>query len=337
MNLKPAEPNQIIYNPDNIIFPIVSNAFGGTEFMANNFKEKVLPHIPKIKKYNCILLPGKRIQSYDEILYDDREVIIWIHNLQDQFGDPKNEETAKTINKMFTNLDFIKKIKYVIVVSEYAKSQLIESSNIEESRIVVIHNAMNPSKNNNNKFVNDEKIKIIHTSAAERGFVVLANSLKYIDDDFRLDVFNDIHPDLDFISKEFKEIYKDERLFFHYKTPKKTVMDYVSQAHIFAYPCIYKETFCLSQTEAISAGCLPVYRNYASLPEVSINSGVSYEIDSDDPMSEEHAKLFASKLKYSINLIKNQKFNPEKKSKEINEKFSWENFKQSWINLHEKL
>jgi glycosyltransferase involved in cell wall biosynthesis len=335
--MNPAEPNQIIYNPDNIIFPIVSNAFGGTEFMAKNFKEKVLPYIPKIKKYNCILLPGKRIQSYDEMFYDDREIIIWIHNLQEQFGNPENEEIASTINKMFTNLDFIKKIKYVIVVSEYAKSQLIESSNIEESRIIVIHNAMNPSKTNNSKFTNDEKIKIIHTSSGERGFVVIANSLKYIDDDFRVDIFNDIHPDLDFISKEFKEIYKDERLFFHYKTPKKTVMDYLSQAHIFAYPCIYKETFCLSQTEAISAGCLPVYRNYASLPEVSINSGVSYEIDSNDPMSEEHAKLFASKLKYSIDLIKNKKFNPEEKSKEINEKFSWENFKQSWINLHEKL
>jgi glycosyltransferase involved in cell wall biosynthesis len=337
MNLKPAEPNQIIYNPDNIIFPIVSNAFGGTEFMAKNFKEKVLPYIPKIKKYNCVLLPGKRIQSYDEMLYDDREIIIWIHNLQEQFGNPKNEETARTINKMFTNLDFIKKIKYVIVVSEYAKLQLMESSNIEESRIIVIYNAMNPSKNNNKKFIIDEKIKIIHTSAAERGFSVIANSLKYIEDDFRIDIFNDIHPDLDFISKEFQEIYKDERLFFHYKTPKKTVMDYLSQAHIFAYPCIYKETFCLSQTEAISAGCLPVYRNYASLPEVSMNSGVSYEIDNDDPMSEEHAKLFASKLKYSIDLIKNKKFNPEEKIKEINEKFSWENFKQSWINLHEKL
>ena len=292
MILKPSEPNQILYNPDNIIFPVVSNAFGGTEFMVKNFKEKVLPHIPKIKKYNCMVLPGKQIQSYDQILYDDREIIIWMHNLQEQFGNPKNEEIARTINKMFTNLDFIKKIKYVIVVSEYAKLQLMQSSNIEASRIVVIHNAISPFK---------------------------------------------IYPDLDFMSKEFKEIYKDERLFFHYKTPKKTVIDYLSQAHIFAYPCIYKETFCLSQTEAISAGCLPVYRNYASLPEVSINSGVSYEINDDDPMSEDHAKLFASKLKYSIDLIKNKKFNPEEKSKEINEKFSWENFKKSWINLHEKL
>lgn len=337
MILRRSEPNQIVYNPDNAIFPTVSNAFGGTEFMAKNFKEKVLQELPKIKKYNCMLLPGKWIHTYEEMLNDDREIIIWIHNLQEQFGDPKNDKIAQTINKIFTNSDFIKKIKFVVVVSEYAKAQLIESSKIDASRIVVIHNAINPIDYNDKKFIIDDQIKIIHTSAAERGFVVLANSLKYIDDDFRLDIFNDINPDIDFIAKEFKEMYKDERLFFHYKTPKKTVIDYLSKAHILAYPCIYKETFCLSQTEAISAGCLPVYRNYASLPEVSINSGISYEIENNDPLNEEHAILFAQKLKSAIDLIKNKNFNPIEKSQEINQKFSWEVFKQSWINLHEKL
>lgn len=327
---------KINYNAyDNIFMPNIHH-FGGTEFMVKNFKEKVMPFIPKIKNYNCILLPGKISEEYDNYLKSEKEIIIWMHNLIEQFGN-ENETGNKLVQKYLNSQDFVKKIKYLIVVSEYAKQEILNTTMVDESKIIVIYNAIDPVLNDFNRFKNVENVKIIHTSSSERGFEILAKSLKYIDRDFRLNVYNDIHPDIYHVDPIIKEIYKDKRLFFYFKTPKKTIMDDLSKSHIFAYPSIYKETFCLSQVEAISSGCLPIYRNYGSLEEVSLKSGIFYEIEESLHFSENHYKIFAEKMTQGIDLVKSNYFNIKNNSEEINNKFSWKNFKQSWINLHEKL
>jgi glycosyltransferase involved in cell wall biosynthesis len=324
------------HNLDQKIFRTNPNFFNGTEFMVKNFKEKVMPLIPKIKNYNCIVLPGEVYDEYDDLVKSEKKIIFWIHNLVEQF-DANKVTGDKLVEKYFNTKDFVKKIKCVIVVSEYAKQEMLKSTILDESQIVVIHNAIDPIFNDTDRFKDVKNIKIIHTSASFRGFEILARSLKYIEHDFRLSVYNDIDPDIYEVSPFFKEIYKDKRLFFYSRTPKKTIIDDLSKSHIFAYPSIYKETFCLSQAEAISAGCLPVYRDYGALKEVSLNAGVSYKIEESLHFDEEHVKIFASKLTSGIELIKSNKFNIKNISEEINQKFSWENFKKSWINLHEKL
>ena len=39
----------------------------------------------------------------------------------------------------------------------------------------------------------------------------------------------------------------------------------------------------------------------------------------------------------SVRKVKSNKYNPALQSEEINNKFSWENFKNSWIELNEKI
>jgi glycosyltransferase involved in cell wall biosynthesis len=324
------------YDPYQKIFMTKTDVFGGTEFMVKNFKERVMPLIPKIKKYNCIVLPGIIYDEYNNYIKSEKQIIIWIHNLVEQFI--SNDVAGDNmIYKYLNTIEFVKKIKYLIVVSEYAKQEILESTMLDESQVVVIHNAIKPVFNDTNRFKNVKDIKIIHTSHSGRGFEILARSLKYIDHNFRLNIYNDINPDIYKVSPFFKEIYKDKRLFFYSKTPKKTVIDDLSKSHIFAYPSIYKETFCLSQVEAISSGCLPIYRNYGALKEVSLNAGISYNVEESLQLDEEHVKIFASKLTSGIELIKSNEFNITNISEEINQKFSWNKFKQSWINIHEKL
>lgn len=325
-----------IYNSQISIFETNPHRFGGTEFMLKNFKERILPEIQKIKNYNCILLPGKISQDKNYYLKSKKQIIIWMHNLVEQFG-YINTRKQSIVQEYLNDLEFIEKIKYVVVVSQFAKKELLKTTLLDESQIFVIYNAIDPVLNNSNRFKDIEKIKMIHTSSADRGFEIIAQSLKYIDYDFRLNVFNDIHPDKNKVNNFYKEIYKDSRLFFYGNTPKKTIMNELSTSHIFLYPSIYKETFCLSQVEAISAGCLPIYRKYGSLEEVSLNSGISYEIEEEKHFSEEHVKVFAEKINNGIELIKSNIFNIETKSKEINDLFSWDNFKNSWIQLHKKL
>lgn len=325
-----------IYNLQKSVFETSPYRFGGTEFMLKNFKERVLPEIQKINNYHCILLPGKISTNKEYYLKSNKQIIIWMHNLVEQFA-YVNTGKQGIIQEYLNDLTFVKKVKYVIVVSQFAKKELLEKTLLDESQIFVIYNAIDPILNNPNRFKNIEKIKIIHTSSADRGFEIIAQSLKYIDHDFRLNIFNNIHPDKNEVNDFYKEIYKDSRLFFYGDTPKKTIMDELSTSHIFLYPSIYKETFCLSQVEAISAGCLPIYREYGSLEEVSLNSGISYKIEEEKHFSEEHVKIFAEKINNGIELVKSNNFNIETKSKEVNDLFSWDNFKNSWIQLHKTL
>jgi glycosyltransferase involved in cell wall biosynthesis len=325
-----------IYNSQTSVFETNPHRFGGTEFMLKNFKEHVLSEIPKINNYHCILLPGKISQKKEYYLKSNKQIIIWMHNLTEQFG-YVNTTNQSIVQEYFNDLEFVKKIKYVIVVSQFAKKELLEKTLIDESQIFVIYNAIDPVLNNSNRFKDIKRIKMIHTSSADRGFEIIAQSLKYIDHDFRLNVFNNIHPDKNEVNDFYKKIYKDSRLFFYGDTPKKTIMNELSTSHIFLYPSIYKETFCLSQVEAISAGCLPIYRKYGSLEEVSLNSGISYEIEEEKHFSQEHVKIFAQKVNDGIELIKSNVFNIETKSKEVNDLFSWNNFKNSWFQLHKTL
>jgi glycosyltransferase involved in cell wall biosynthesis len=315
-------------NMDNI-FKANENIFGGTEFIQKYFKDEIVNLLPKLKNYNCLMFPGHREKLLIEYSFDKKQMILWLHNLPYNI----NGNFYELLNNDF----FINNIKYVIVVSEYAKHKTLQNTKLKEEQIVVIYNFIDPVYNNFLKFKDVKKINIIHTSSYDRGFEVFANSLKYIDLDFRLEVYNEINPDVNYVSDEYKKIYKDKRLFFYGKTPKKTVIDAVSRSHIMAYPAIIEETFCLSQVEALSANCLTVFNDIGALKEVSLGFGNSYKIEFDIIEIEKHAKVFAKELESAINKIKNKEFNPKNQKKIIDNKFSKENFKNSWINLHKKI
>jgi hypothetical protein len=109
-----------IYNSQTSVFETNPHRFGGTEFMLKNFKEHVLSEIPKINNYHCILLPGKISQKKEYYLKSNKKIIIWMHNLTEQFA-YLNTENQSIVQQYFNDLEFIKKIKYVVVVSKFAK------------------------------------------------------------------------------------------------------------------------------------------------------------------------------------------------------------------------
>ena len=38
-------------------------------------------------KYNCIILPGYINQNLNDYIYDDKEIILWLHNTTEQFNE----------------------------------------------------------------------------------------------------------------------------------------------------------------------------------------------------------------------------------------------------------
>ena len=301
------------------------NFFGGTEYAAKYFHKNILPNKKKFNNYQCIILPGL-MPDFQNIINNPKEIILWMHN---PFSQLQNE-------LLFNILDprFLKKLKYVIVLSNCHKEIIKKELGIPENKIIIISYGFDPIIKNENKFNEVEKIKIIYTSSADRGLEILCESLKYIEEDFELKIFSNIYPDLLEENNIFSQSSKDKRVVFFGQTPRNTVRKYFSESHIWAYPSIFLETFCLSLVEGISAECLSIYPNIGALKETSNGIGICYEYEDNKDL---HAKLFAKILTDSIIKIKNKEFNPKNQAQTIEESYNWKKFEKDWERLHEKL
>lgn len=302
-------------------FHTEEKVFGGTEFMIEEIR-KIIKDLYKFNNYNCVSVPG--LFYTEEIEYNKKPIIFWVHNNLNQL----NKISHTVIN------DYKHKTKLYVVPSEECKEELIKAvDGLDANKIFIIPHAINPLNYNPKKFENISKIEIMHISAPERGMELLLKSLKYVDHNFNLRIFNSFSPDIKDESNGFSRITNDERVIFYGRTPRKTVYKYFENAHIHAYPSIYNETFCLSQIEAMSAGCLCVYKynKENAIKSVSGDFGIGYEDRFKDP------KIFASHLNNAIEIIKNKKFDPSKQINYINNTFSWEKAKENWKKLEEYL
>ena len=314
-----------VNNFDYPVFNYVKTLFGGTEMMARYFHNNIYENVTNMKDYLCLIIPGTT-PKLEEMINGNKEIILWMHNFVHQFAGENIEFLASE--------PFLKKVKYIIVASEYQKQETAKILNISLDKIVVINNGIPIFEYNKEKFNKVDKVKIIHTSSPDRGLWTLLNSLKYIEEDFDLEIYNNFYPDTIINDPELESLCEDPRITFFGKTPKKIVDEALANTHIFAYPAEYVETFCLSLAEAISAGCLPVYTNFGALPEVSNGCGIMY----DKPFQNiNHDKVFAENLTKAIKMIKNNEWDPSEQIKLINSKYSFEQMTKQWLNFDKSI
>ena len=304
-------------------FNYAKDVYGGTEYMARTWEKLVLPHMVNMDKYLCMIAPGVTPDA-DGIIKDGRPVILWLHNTKSQFN-------PDYVAKVLGHQSVIDRIAYIVVPSMWHKLWSAEEFNISLDRIKVIPNAIHPLTYNAEKFSNIKQVKIVHTSSAYRGLPILMNSLKHIDADFRLEVYNDYNPDLHYHDDQDTI---DKRVRFFWKTPRRTVMEAVESAHILAYPSTYFETFCLSLAESQSAGNLAVYPELGALTEVGDMRGVVYEYDED---MRKHEAIFTGALTLAIQKVLSGEWNPAEQVESINSRYSWEKVTQDWIEFDKQL
>jgi glycosyltransferase involved in cell wall biosynthesis len=302
-----------------IAFAPVNNAYSGTEYMVHNFHKNIFPDMPKLNDYLAIVIPGIS-PNLENMLKWNGDIIVWLHNLVFQVDD--------ALTQILRMPQFKAKIKFVICVSQSHKDYIVKEMDIEESKVVVLNNAIYPLNYNPSKFDSPKQVKLVHTSSPDRGMPILLEAIKYIDRDFRLEIYNEFNPDY------YPEYTPDPRIKFFGRTPKATVLEAIESAHIHPYPAQYVETFCLSQVEAMSAGNLCVYPNIGSLPEVSNGFGISYDATEN---RENHIKLFADKLTEAIDMVADGNWHPEEQVNLINNKYSWDAIKKQWLDFHELL
>jgi glycosyltransferase involved in cell wall biosynthesis len=131
----------------------------------------------------------------------------------------------------------------------------------------------------------------------------------------------------------FDALRQTDNVTYHGHKDNKTVLEHLENSHIFLYPCVWKETSCISLIEAIRAGCLAIHPNYGALAETAASTTLLYDYSED--YNENANRCF--NILYGV--LEIEKNNNGWINKTANsEKFSLKNhdielFKQKWKSL----
>jgi glycosyltransferase involved in cell wall biosynthesis len=298
----------------NPIFSYSQEHFGGTETMARGFIKNILPDMVNIHKYYPVIIPG-HLPDIQTIGVDGSRYIFWLHNNISQF--------TPHVGRILNNNLVRKQTEYVVAVSEYERQVLAKELNMSLDKIIVIPNAIEPIIPTPHKFEDIKKVKIIHASSKDRGLKILLDAVPLIEEDFELNIFNDFYPDLP--HNYNMDAVNDPRVNFYGKTPRKTLYKFFADAHIHAYPSTYPETSCLTQMEALSAGCYTVHTDLGALRETSMGHGLMIPFENLSP------ELYAIKLSQAIRNVKQNGYDYTKQVRDVKDNFTWEKAKENWL------
>jgi glycosyltransferase involved in cell wall biosynthesis len=202
----------------------------------------------------------------------------------------------------YQNKDLFNRIDYTVYVSHWQYEKYRYIFQIPENRSIVIRNAILPMELK----TKPKKIKLIYTSTPWRGLDVLLDAFALLNrDDVELDVYSstiiygtEFHQSNEHHYAElFKRAQNMSNVNYHGYASNDEVRDALLNSHIFAYPCTWEETSCLSAIEAGMAGLSIVTTNLGALYE-TVNTWGKLVIYETNKMN--LAKKFASALNKAI-------------------------------------
>jgi len=292
------------------------NANGGTELVTRGILERISP-----EEFEGVQLITSRVRE----LKKRHKRILHLHDLA---GDPEVQHLKSDLSRnRFSKLVFCSNWQY-----ESYRNQLgvpwDDKSTVIANGIEPLGMMLKPT----------DKIRLIYTSTPHRGLEILVpvfeHLYKQFDGQIELDVFSSFNiygwPERDQPYEElFERCRQHPGINYHGFQPNSVVRGALEKAHIFAYPSIWQETFCIALAEAMSAGCLCVHPNLAALPETSGGLTVMYD-GNQNP--NEHAQVFAHTLAYAIENIRQNDMTPLLKYIK-----SFADTRYSWTNVIYKL
>ena len=302
----------------------VIDAKGGTEMMKEGLLKRLDPALAN--QYNIIC---SRVREISE----DKKNILWLH---DTFNDPeaahlKEEESRKRFAKL-------------VFVSDYQWNCYSLAHGIRPSESIVLKNAIEPIKLPEAK-EKSGPLKLIYHTTPHRGLEILVPVFERLYEDYgdkiHLDVFSSFNiygwPQRDEPYQELFQACKNHKgITYHGTQPNEVVREYLAAAHIFAYPCVWPETSCISLMEAMSASVATICPNLAALPETSANFAVMYQYHEDPNV---HANIFANVLNKVIDKFWQDEHQAKLNFQKIyaDNFYSWDQRILEWDNLLKSL
>jgi glycosyltransferase involved in cell wall biosynthesis len=321
-------------------------------------KREIKAYAPYLKKIPKDILNKFQIicdsnfyqeESIYKKLNQNKIRILWIHSYPIQ-----NEQILNSLEiepKPLANGGW-NKFHKIIFISHHQMENWINTYNIPRSHCNVMKHALEPIELQKKP---KDKIVLVYHSNPQRGLSLLVDVFERLCEEYdnielkvhsSLKIYNDKDNLLMKNALDWEEGYKKsdlyERLEKHSKIhnigylPNEELKKSLASSHIFAYPNIFVETFCLSLLEAMSAGCLCVHPNFGCLPETASNWTMMYDYHDKIIL---HKEIFYQHLKKAIDIVNNKKTQKHLKMQKeyVDYLFNSERRTQDWINLLESL
>ena len=269
---------------------ISSKSNGGTELQMRSLTGVIDPEL---------LSHFQIISSRPRELQEDKIRIMFFHDLA---GDP---EVAN-----FRDQNYRNKFHHNVFISDWQYQQFVDilkfpmtvNSSVIEVGFDPIEVDWEAKKS--------ETIRFCYTSTPNRGLEILIPVFDHFSKhhpDVHLDVFSSFKIyGWDDMDRQYETFYNDIRkhpqMTYQGFVPNSDLKDYLSKAHVFAYPCIWPETSCKAMEEAMSAGLLCVHPNFAALPLTSGLLNQMYPFDRDKNV---HGNILVQELEKAYDFIKN--------------------------------
>ena len=265
---------------------------GGTELMKRRLANALDPELLDNFQIVC-----SRVRELDP----NKIRIMYYHDL------PLDPEVAAFKEKSYRN-----KFHAHVFVSHWQYEMFRTYLGYDyKNNAIVIEHGFEPIPADWEAKAKSETIKFCYTSTPQRGLGILVPVFaKFAEThpDVHLDVFSSFKiygwEDRD---KQFEPLYEQitnhPQMTYHGSVPNQELRDYLSTAHVLAYPCVWQETSCLAMEEAMSAGLLCVHSSIGALPDTSGHLNQMYDGDADANI---HAMIFLNELENSYQFIKAQ-------------------------------
>ncbi len=173
------------------------------------------------------------------------------------------------------------KLKNIICLTEWHKNYFLEKHPEMKDKTIIIGNGIENFTKTSTIPINKQPFKFIYTSAANRGLILLLqmwNNILEIHPTAELHCYTDI--DNKYINITDKDMMDNIRkllpmknVYMHGWADRETLERAWSTSSIWLYPCIFKETFCISALEAAISRTLVITNNLAGLNETVGNRG----------------------------------------------------------------
>ena len=197
----------------------------------------------------------------------------------------------------------------------------------------VLHNAIDPIEEHEKP---KDKISLVYMSNPSRGLDVLYESFLLLSqkyDDVELNVFSSAslygrsHEDKTY-EKLFDGLKQHPKINSYGSVDNSRLREELKKNHIFAYPCTYGETSCISLIEAMSAGLLCVHPNQCALSETASGWTNMYHYQAN---KNKHVDIFFKQLDNAVMQIKNNEVNHlQYQKKYADYHFGWSKRIKQW-------
>lgn len=263
---------------------------GGTELMAERILNSIDPAYRE--QFNII---HSRVRDLDPV----KKNILVLH---DTWDDPEAAHLSDPASRA--------RFDGIVFVSNFQQATYNIGRGVPYEDGTVLQNAIVPINFTPEDKMSDT-LRLIYHTTPHRGLELLVPAFEFLAERYEnihLDVFSSFdiygwaHRDEPY-KPLFDRIRAHPKMTYHGFQPNDVIRDALKTSHIYAYPCIWPETSCISAMEAMSAGLQIVTSNLAALPETTAGFANMYGFIENHNI---HANRFANVLSHAIDTHNNE-------------------------------